>query len=122
MFERKVIHKGQGYRITGIREAIGWRRGTPMTLVVRMPNLRNPVFSVRSVVTEGIQGQPQLTFDSEEAAQQYLNMNPSLPEYYHVGWTNKDYDCIKIPLVCENGEVIDGWLAVSNFPPEGSQG
>ena len=91
-----------------------------MTLVVRMPRPARPNFEVRQVVTEGIQGQPQLTFDSEEAAQQYLDMNPALPEYYHVGWTNKDYDCIKIPLVCENGEVVDGWLAVSNFPQEGS--
>ena len=106
MMQKKIIKSGQGCRITS-----PWR-----TLVVRLPNKTNPTFRVSDVATEGIIGQPQLTFDSYDAAKNWLDNSSYDNRYFHVGYTRKDYTCYKIPL--ENG--TDAWLPISVFPEEGS--
>lgn len=123
MFEKKLIRSGDGFRITGKRpNPSGWRDYTGVTLVVRMPNSRTRQFSVKCVVTEGIQGQPQLTFDTREKAENFLEgcISEDWKEYMSVGRTLRDYTCIKIPVTNSSGECFDAWLAESNFPPQDS--
>ena len=86
-----------------------------------MPNKTRRNFRVTRVKSIGIQGQPQLTFDSREAAESYLATYPEVAENMSVGWTNKDYMCYKIPVTCGDGTTMDAWLPVSNFPSLDSQ-
>lgn len=76
MLERKVIRPGEGARITFQEYVGGWRGYRSRTLIVRTPNSRSDTFRVADVVTEGIQGQPQLTFDSREAAIAWKESHP----------------------------------------------
>ena len=70
------------------------------------------------VVTEGISGQPQLTFDDPAKAQEYCNRINRISSTYRfeISKTRNDYECYKIPL----GDGTEAWLATSNFPPQGS--
>lgn len=112
MLERKIINKGQGFRIT----SSGPWDNQSETLVVAMPKTRRPEFRVHPVKSIGVVGQTQLTFDSLESAQQYLDTFPDWRDTMSVGWTNKDYDCYKIPVVDGNGHVVDAWLSTRCFP------
>lgn len=116
MLERKIIRPGEGARITFQEYVGGWRGYRSRTLIVRVPGPRYDTFRVASVITEGIQGQPQLTFDSRDAAMAWKAAHPEYSEW-NVGRINREYICIKIPL--EDGS--EAWLAESNFPDEGSQ-
>lgn len=116
MLEKKLIRPGEGARITTQVFRGGWRGYQGHTLVVRLPNSRSNTFRVADVVTQGIQGQPQLTFDSREAAIAWKESHPDYADWT-VGRVNNEYMCIKIPL--EDGS--EAWLAESNFPEQGSE-
>ena len=115
MLEKKLIRSGEGARITWNEPVGGWRGYRGHTLVVRVPNSRYNTFRVADAVTEGIQGQPQMTFENERQAQEWLNNHPGFSNW-RVGGTKRDYTCVKIPL--EDGS--ECWLAESNFPTENS--
>ena len=116
MLEKKLIRSGEGFRLTFQEIVGGWRGYRGHTLVVRLPSRLANTFRVADVVTEGIQGQPQMTFDSHQAAVQWKEAHPEYAEW-NIGATKKDYMCIKIPL----WDGSECWLAESNFPPEGSE-
>ena len=116
MLEKKLIRPGEGARITFQEYLGGWRGYRSRTLIVRVPNSRSDKFRVADVATQGIQGQPQLTFDSRNAAIAWREAHPEYADWT-IGRLNREYMCIKIPL--EDGS--EAWLADSNFPDEGSE-
>ena len=120
--EVKTIGSGHGWRIV-CREfqTVSWDRTRykPGVIVVRLPNSRHDYFMCTAVVTEGVSGQPQLTFDDPAKAQEYcdrLNRVSNL-RHWEITKTRGTYECYKIPLNSNQ----DAWLAKSNFPPEGSE-
>lgn len=80
MLEKKIIRPGEGARITFQEYVGGWRGYRSRTLIVRVPSPRYDTFRVASVITEGIQGQPQLTFDSFDAAMAWKHAHPEYSE------------------------------------------
>lgn len=115
MIDRKIIQSGHGYRIVDPRYSSSrwgnfFKSGT---VVVRIPNSRNNTFRTSLIATEGIQGQPQLTFDSEQTAQAWLDSHEEYRRRCRVGGTRATYDCVKIPL--EDGS--EGYLSISMLAP-----
>jgi hypothetical protein len=113
MIDRKIIQSGHGYRIVDPRYSQSWGGFKSGTVVVRIPNSRNQTFRTSLIATEGIQGQPQLTFDSEQVAQAWLDSHEEYRRRCRVGGTRSTYDCVKIPL--EDGS--EGYLSVSMLNP-----
>lgn len=119
--EKKVIGSGHGWRIVCRKfSPVSWDRNRykPGVVVVRLPNSRHNYFMCTPVITEGVAGQPQLTFDDPAKAQEYCNKLNRISSTYRfeVSKTRNDYECYKIPL----GDGTEAWLATSNFPPQGS--
>lgn len=119
--EKKVIGSGHGWRIV-CRDfkSVSWDRTRykPGVVVVRLPNSRHNFFMCTPVVTEGVSGQPQLTFDDPAKAQEYCDKlnRISNARHWEITKTRNNYECYKIPLA-SGGEA---WLATSNFPSQGS--
>ena len=111
MRELKTILSGQGYRITN-RGTGHWHK----TIIVRGPNRRRDTFAYSLVATESIIGRPQMTFDSEHAAQEWLDAHRGeFDVTLYVGPTRQTYRCYKIPLP----DGSECWLDESNFPAVG---
>ena len=119
--KRKVIGSGHGWRIVCRNfKPVSWDRTRykPGVIVVRLPNSRHNSFMCTPVVTEGVSGQPQLTFDDPAKAQEYCDKLNRISNIRHweITKTRNNYECYKIPL----GSGMEAWLATSNFPPQGS--
>ena len=119
--EKKVIGSGHGWRVVCRKfSPVSWDRTRYKsgTVVVRLPHPGREYFMCTSVVTAGISGQPQLTFDDPAKAQEYCDKLNRISSTYRfeVSKTRADYECYKIPL----RDGTEAWLATSNFPPQGS--
>lgn len=122
MIKRKTLTRGNGFRIVDSRYspygAFLFKTGT---VVVRPPSLRSKTFRYSLVATEGIQGQPQLTFDSYDAAKNWLDSHadefPINYPHMHVGNIRGSYDCVLVPLA----DGSEGWLSKTMLPDEGSE-
>ena len=119
--EKKVIGSGHGWRIVCRNfQPVSWDRNRykPGVIVVRLPNSRHSYFMCTPVVTEGVSGQPQLTFDDPAKAQEYCDKLNRISNIRHweITKTRGNYECYKIPL----GGGMEAWLATSNFPSQGS--
>lgn len=120
MLQEKSFESGRAFRLTAEIWVGGWRGSKHYTVVVRSPNSRSDTFRPAIVATEGISGQPQMTFETEEQAKTWLNDHRSFfGEHFsdwRVGRTKSYYTCYKVPL--EDGS--ECWLSVFQFPSQGS--
>ena len=124
--EKKIIGSGHGWRIVADQFAsISWSHASYKsgTIIVHLPSRSADYFYFTGVVTEGISGQPQLTFDDPAKAQSfadYLNQRGFSGTAWRISKIRGDYECYKFPLRISGG-TIDAWLSTRQFPPEGSE-